>query len=194
MSTFMINKKQYYFYSQIKDNVNLHVSNLIVDVDEIIDYRLYPNLKNLSFVKQSNSFFGNIFLYLKSFFNNDFNQPVDNLPSDLKSLTFGNNFNQPVDNLPSDLKSLTFGNNFNQPVDNLPSSLESLTFGNNFNQPVDNLPFSLEYLSMGDFFEQELNQQFFDNHPNLKCLEINEDYYSVLKRLNTGNVTIEYYE
>jgi hypothetical protein len=174
MSTFMINKKQYYFYSQIKDNVNLHVSNLIVDVDEIIDYRLYPNLKNLSFVKQSNSFFGNIFLYLKSFFNNDFNQPVDNLPSDLKSLTFGNNFNQPVDNLPS--------------------SLESLTFGNNFNQPVDNLPFSLEYLSMGDFFEQELNQQFFDNHPNLKCLEINEDYYSVLKRLNTGNVTIEYYE
>lgn len=37
-------------------------------------------------------------------------------------MVFGEKFNKPVDNLPKDLKYITFGNDFNESVDMLPQS------------------------------------------------------------------------
>ena len=52
-----------------------------------------------------------------------FNQPICyNLPSVIEKIVFNekfNKFNQPIDNLPKELKKITFGYHFNQPVDNL---------------------------------------------------------------------------
>ena len=86
-----------------------------------------------------------------------FNQPLDNLPLTLQTLTFGYNFDQPVDNLPLTLQNLTFGDYFNQTVDNLPLTLQTLTFGISFNQLVDNLPYNLKNLTFGHNFNQKID-------------------------------------
>jgi hypothetical protein len=88
---------------------------------------------------------------------NKFNQSANNLPKELKKITFGYNFNQSVDNLPTGLLRLTFGCNFNQPVDNLPTGLQRLTFGYNFNQLVDNLPTGLQRLILSETYNKPLN-------------------------------------
>jgi Leucine-rich repeat (LRR) protein len=80
-----------------------------------------------------------------------FNQPVDNLPNSIVKIHFGNYFNQPVDNLPESLINLFFEKHgqFNHTIDNLPSGLKTLYLGYHFNQPVNNLPLGLEVLCMG---------------------------------------------
>ena len=59
-----------------------------------------------------------------------FNQSLcDNLPSRIEKIVFKekfNKFNQPVDNLPKELKKITFGYHFNKPVDNLPTDYKDL--------------------------------------------------------------------
>jgi hypothetical protein len=110
---------------------------------------------------------------------NKFNQSVDNLPKELKKITFGYHFNHPVDNLPTGLQRLTFGCNFNQPVDNLPIGLKRLTFSHNFNQPVDNLPSGLQRLTFGYEFNQPL-----DNLPSgLQSLTLSKTYNKPLNNL-----------
>ena len=88
---------------------------------------------------------------------NKFNQSVNNLPKELKKITFGYHFNQPVDNLPTGLQRLTFGCNFNQPVDNLPTGLQRLTFGNEFNQQLDNLSIGLQSFTISKKYNHPLN-------------------------------------
>ena len=110
---------------------------------------------------------------------NKFNQCVDNLPKELKKITFGYHFNHPVDNLPIGLQRLTFGCNFNQPVDNLPTGLKRLRFSHNFNQPADNLPIGLQRLTFGYEFNQPL-----DNLPSvLQKLTISDTYNKPLNNL-----------
>jgi hypothetical protein len=86
-----------------------------------------------------------------------FNQPLDNLPSDITNLTLGYYFNRPIDNLPSSIINLTLGNSFNQRLDNLPSEIINLTLGWYFNQPIDNLPSSIIVLTLGFHFNQRLD-------------------------------------
>lgn len=98
-----------------------------------------------------------------------FNQPLDHLPSSLKSLLIlSTEFNKPIDHLPSSLTELCVGNAFNQNVDHLPSSLCKLVFGPHFNQPVNLLPFSLTDLTFGrefnhpiDFLSTNIQKHFF---------------------------------
>jgi len=71
-----------------------------------------------------------------------FDQPLDNLPSSLTSLTLYHcPFNPSVDSLPASLRSLSLLS-FNQPIDSLPASLSGLRLGMDFNQPIDHLPAS----------------------------------------------------
>mgnify|MGYP003353196545 CR=1 FL=1 len=49
-------------------------------------------------------------------------------PETLKELEFCCDFNQPVDNLPTNLLKIEFGSAFNQPVDNLPANLIKIEF------------------------------------------------------------------
>ena len=87
-----------------------------------------------------------------------FNQPVDNLPKTMTELKYGFKFNQPVDNLPINLTHLTFNTHFNQPLDKLPKNLLNLAFStiSNFNQPLDNLPKNLYYLKIGIKFNNKI--------------------------------------
>ena len=84
------------------------------------------------------------------YFGTDFNQPVDNLPPNLKHLEFSDSFN-PVKHLPHGLTHVTFGMKFNCSVDHLPSSLLHLHFGIYFNHPLDHLPPSLMELRFPEY-------------------------------------------
>jgi hypothetical protein len=87
-------------------------------------------------------------------FPNWFNAPVDNLPLNLRDLTFGAAFNRPTDHLPAKLANIWFDSSgaphsaFDKPLDNLPISLQSITLigPSVFNQPLDHLPESLHSL------------------------------------------------
>jgi len=100
------------------------------------------------------------------FFNDNFNEPIDNLPdvllskptniylSQIKYITFGDSFNQLVDNLPDSVLGIKFGSHFNQPVDKLPNNLIYLEFGKTFYQSVNELPITLETLIF--FYEDNI--------------------------------------
>lgn len=108
-------------------------------------------------------------------FANNFDSPVDHLPSSLKHLCFGRRFNQPINNLPRSLTHLTLGYSFNHPIDHLPSSLLHLEIEcGDFNHPIDRLPISLSYLSICSFkFQQPLDKlppcltSLSISHPNM---------------------------
>ena len=120
-----------------------------------------------------------------------FNQPVENLPKSLESLTLGYNFYQRANNLPQSLKHLKFGYKYvsvdNLPtsletliladmysgrVDNLPDSLKILVTGEEYYEPVDNLPPHLEVLILGNRYDWPV-----DNLPqSLKYLSFGEDF------------------
>jgi hypothetical protein len=133
-------------------------------------------------------------------FEDEFNQPINNLPSKIKEIIFGYYFNQTIDNLPSGLKKLKFKGDFNQNVDNLPPEIQQLTFGTSFNQLVNNLPYNIQYIAFGYKFNQslcdnlppkiqqitfgdEFNQPLCYNLPKLKKLTISKNYNKPLNNL-----------
>lgn len=113
----------------------------------------------------------------------DFNVLIDNLPNKLEELKLGYHFNQPINNLPPNLKKLTFdfGSSFIQNLDNLPTNLECLDLGddNDFNNNLDHLPQTLTILKTGSKFNQKL-----DYLPiNLKVLEVGRSFNQILNNL-----------
>lgn len=113
-------------------------------------------------------------------------------------LYLGDSFNQPLDNLPSNIKHITFftdaksdnWSSFNYPIDNLPSCLESLELMScKFNQSIDYLPLSLKYLKLNiakPFYQDNL----FNNLPiNLEHLCI---YSNINKYCGFHNFNEEY--
>ncbi len=90
-------------------------------------------------------------------------------PSSLEEITFGYNFNQPLDNLPKNIKKIIFHerdegsshphyySNFNQSIDNLPEGLTYLKLESCFNNSVDKLPSTLKYLELGYNFNKTID-------------------------------------
>lgn len=137
-----------------------------------------------------------------------FNQPLDNLPKSLKSLTiYSHKFNHSLDNLPENLEYLIMAGKYNKPLDFLPSNLKELHLLGmyNFNQPLDNLPSNLEKLIISAPYKHSL-----DNLPdslsyfnysgfkklsmkrvpqNLKKIKVNLGY----GKIELDNVIVEYY-
>lgn len=91
-------------------------------------------------------------------FGNQFDHPVDNLPSNIRAIYFGQFFNQPLENLPSSIERIHFSNDsrFNHPVDFLPASLKAIHFGWNYNIPLNNLPQDLEILLVPYFYKHSM--------------------------------------
>lgn len=99
--------------------------------------------------------------------------PLDNLPQSLEWLDimpYG--FNQPLNNLPADLKVLKFGQNriwnwvngYSQPLDNLPVGLEVLYLpesvglnGESLGVRIDNLPRGLKILFIPRYIDIEMD-------------------------------------
>lgn len=110
----------------------------------------------------------------------EFNQQVNNLPSNLIHLTLGSKFNQPIDNLPSGLKYLYLGCSFSHPVDMLPESLEILFLAGRFNYPVNNLPQGIKELRI---IGSEFNFPV-DSLPNsLEILQLHHAYKIPINKL-----------
>lgn len=61
-------------------------------------------------------------------------------------LEFCYRFNQPVDNLPSNIQYIKFGSSFDKPVDNLPKGLETLILSETYKKPLNNLPVSVKII------------------------------------------------
>jgi hypothetical protein len=124
--------------------------------------------------------------------NSKFNQPLDNLLSEIRDLTFGFSFDKPLNNLPSTIRNLTLDYCFNQRLDNLPSGIQNLSLGCIFNQPLDNLPSSLINLTLGLSFNQCL-----DNLPHgIQNLTLGDDFNQCLDNLpsSINKITFKSYE
>ncbi len=103
-----------------------------------------------------------------------FNQPIDNLHPNVKTIYLDGEFNQPIDHLPSGLKCLRLSHKFNQKIDNLPTELEELYLYRDFNQSVDNLPLGLKRLRLGDCFNHSLENL----PPKLEHFILENAYYT----------------
>lgn len=91
-------------------------------------------------------------------FDDKFNQSLGNfwIAANITHIRFGNDFNMPLENMPSALTHLVFGFNFNQPLVNLPSSLTHLTLGFKFRQPITQLQESIKCLSLDKIYYNHL--------------------------------------
>jgi len=61
--------------------------------------------------------------YDKIIFSSDFNQPITQIPANIKYLKFGDDFDQSIDNLPANLEYLYLGWEFNHHLHYLPPNL-----------------------------------------------------------------------
>lgn len=85
--------------------------------------------------------------------NNNFNHPIDNLPTKLTYLHLSSKFDQSVDNLPKNLNTLYLSRSFSKPVDNLPPNLKYLyIYSCHFKHSLDNLPNNLTHLFLDDSY------------------------------------------
>jgi hypothetical protein len=98
----------------------------------------------------------------------DFNQPLENLPFNLKILNiYDDTFNQSLDSLPVNLEKLVIGSKtYNKPLDNLPSNLKILYFIRfvKYNQPLTNLPNSIEKITVYTYYKYK--EQLKNLYPN----------------------------
>ena len=75
-------------------------------------------------------------------------------------------FNQPVDNLPNSLKSLTFGSNFNQPLNNIPDSVSYLELGRQYSHKITKFPSSLKKIKIPD-----INNYYYSFPNNIEIID-----------------------
>ena len=91
--------------------------------------------------------------YNHIWFGYKFNQKLDFLTPNIKSITFiiHSGFSHPLDNLPNGLEYLELGMDYDLPLDFLPYSLKTLIFpaGNNYKYQFNNLPVGLKELDLG---------------------------------------------
>lgn len=122
-------------------------------------YEILTNFRSVYFSDQFNNPVDNLpSNILNLYFDNDFNQPVNCLPDLIQTLMLKKNFNQSIDKLPENLKKLIITSDyFNKPLDNLPKGLIHLEISNNFNQPIDCLPSNLLKLKIGFNFNQPID-------------------------------------
>lgn len=98
----------------------------------------------------------------------NFNQPLDNLPFNLKNLhIYDDKFDQPLDCLPVNLEKLVIGcKPYNRPLDNLPPNLKKLVFVRfvKYNQQLLNLPKTIENITVYTFYKYK--NQLKELYPN----------------------------
>jgi len=112
-----------------------------------------------------------------------FNQPLYNLPRNLKYLIFpeDSEFNQSLHNLPPSLEYLATGWSFNKQIPYLPN-LIYLWAGRGYNLPLPKLSSKLQYLILESIFNQYLN-----NLPlNLEYLCLGYNFNKPIDKLPQG--------
>lgn len=182
-------QKPKYFLYRLKENKTIKLINIFISTEnKDILLKLPYKLESLILKRYYNKlvpescelkYLPKTLKYLEL----DFNVLIDNLPNKLEELKLGYHFNQPINNLPPNLKKLSFNfsSRFKHNIDNLPKNLEYLDLGddNEFNNNLDNLPPALKILKTGSKFNQKL-----DYLPiNLKVLEVGHSFNQILNNL-----------
>lgn len=131
-----------------------------------------------------------------------FNNSIDNLPSNLIYLSLRYNFNKLIDNLPVSLLYLHLYGKFNQHCDYLPNNLKYLDLEfTNFNYSVTNLPVSLIIIKLPrycinidikliHFVNNAVNLNLYlkiKHNPKLKFYLVKEFYGNYLKNYDDHN-------
>ena len=129
------------------DEFNYSIENL----PEGIEYLRFGQLFNKSLDKLPQSITHIYFGYLAGF-----DQPINNLPQNLKTLELGFYFTQSLNCLPAKLESLKIVGNFSHTLEYLPVNLKTLVIGNEFNRKIDLLPASITHLTLGDTFNHSV--------------------------------------
>ncbi len=179
------------YLNQQIDSQELNNNFLEVKLDlahKDIDTNLLVNIVNLKLKNFSSQFnFSNLVKLAVLDLGDNFNHPIDNLPSSLINLILSKDFDYPLDNLPNGLEILQLSPRYNRPIDNLPESLKKLVIGTKmhgvlFNQPINNLPTNLEEL----YIHGEFNQPI-DNLPaGLKSLSLGLKFNHPIDNLPSG--------
>jgi len=107
---------------------------------------------------------------------------INNWPANLKYLIL-DEYNYPLDNLPSSLQYIYIPKNFNHPLNNLPFNLIALELSDSceFSYQLNNLPYGIKYLKIGDGLGYEYP---LDNLPlSLEILDLGGDEYNSLNNL-----------
>lgn len=140
-----------------------------IDLTNFLNLKKIVNLRNINLIKLPDN--------LEEIkFSDGFNSPINNLPPNLKTLTFNlySTFSQPLDNLPISLEKISLGNDFYNSLDYLPDSLNILELSKLDNINLDNLPISVNEISI-----QKLTLSNVTKLPsNLKILKINKFFKS----------------
>lgn len=129
--------------------------------------------------------------YKKVLFDDNFNSRIDWLPEGITDIYLGSDFNQPLENLPSTVKSIKIRNynekgspynKFNQLLDYLPIGLETLYiwFNEEFNYPLDNLPPGLKYFVL---FSNKFTQPLNNLPDSIEIIQISTFNYTNTKKL-----------
>jgi hypothetical protein len=106
--------------------------------------------------------------------------PLNNLPTELEHLIIdAGYYNNTLDLLPINLKSLLLYGFSDIPLNNLPSGLLELLVSGRYNEPLENLPRSLKILILSEFYQHKL----INLPPGLKELYIGSDYYLPIEHL-----------
>lgn len=134
---------------------------------KIYIYDDYKSLNNeiINLLKNEN--------YQHIIFNNIyFNNPIDNLPNNIKIIEFNkkSEFNHQLNNLPIELEHLWLGINYQYNLDNLPINLKSLKLIG-YNGSYDNLPYGLlelQILEPYKLLSNNINNLKFDMNIHLK--------------------------
>ena len=118
-----------------------------LQIDKIYFNTVYETIKHLTLNSSFNRNLQSIFPNLVTMSIRRVNDGIPLLPETLQELSL-ERFDQPITQLPSNLKVLDLGNAFNQPIGigELPRSLIRLELGTNFKQPLRYLPAGLKQL------------------------------------------------
>jgi hypothetical protein len=94
-------------------------------------------------------------------------------------LTFGNNFNQPIDHLPSGLTYICIGSKFDQPIDFLPKSIEEFGLDSN-NKIINYIPQNVKNIKIIFNFSDSI----VNNVPShIRQIKISRDKINCLKKI-----------
>lgn len=84
------------------------------------------------------------------YFNDEFNQSIDEIDGRTMFLKLGRDFNQPIGRTRHFLRGITFGSRYNQHIENITKQLAFITFGKDFNHPIDSLGDWIKEIEIGE--------------------------------------------
>jgi hypothetical protein len=178
-------------YNKLDNLKILNIKENLPLTDALLEYIIKNNVKFIEFMPL-------------------FNQSINILPECVEHIYFPSisKFNQPLDNLPSNLKSLIIGSDFSYNLNNLPHSLLYLGYHRPFvhikeqypnerswiiQEIIGDLPARLKYISLGVGFYNAINWHASIYNKNIKFIKNGESFPSRFINLIEDRYNLDYF-